>query len=218
MKSCGKFQPNLNPGFQFSPPRNGKISWSRREGQNFKFHQFVSSKGEITWAKSWHSSFLSWQWRAVESFSQIWILVSNSAYQEMAKFLVVGKKIKPSKFFDWFCLKDTLFVLKNDTTVSCPDSKGLWKVSAKGEWWFPIQSRLMKNLHLDCFALHLCIVFHRINLSTTYFNATPQIPSQVMPCATLHYTLYLCSMYPALSLSYLFLLTYYTKILTNFIH
>ena len=192
-----------------------------RAGEKVKISNFIRwfcLKDKIAWAKNWHSTFLSWQWRAVESFSQIWILVSNSAYQEMAKFLVVGKKIKTSKFFDWFCLKDTLFVLKNDTTVSCPDSKGLWKVSGKDKWWFPIQSRLMKNLLLHCFALYLCIVFHRINLSTTYFNATPQIPSQVMPCATLHYTLNLCSMYPALSLSYLFLLTCYTKILTNFIH
>ena len=76
----------------------------------------------------------------------------------------------------------------------------------------------MKNLHLDCFALDLCIVFHSINVSTTYFSGRPPIPSQVMPCATLHYTLYLRSMYPALSLPYLFLLTYYTKFLTNFIH
>ena len=38
------FQQNLNPGFQFSLPKNGEISSSRREGQIFKFHRLVLSK------------------------------------------------------------------------------------------------------------------------------------------------------------------------------
>ena len=54
-------------------------------------------------------------------------------------FLGASKKVEISNFIDWFCLKDKLFEQKNDTAVSCPETEGLWKVSAKSELWFPIQ-------------------------------------------------------------------------------
>ena len=47
--------------------------------------------------------------------------------------------IKISYFLGWLCLKDKLTEQKTDTAVSCSDSEGLWKVSAKSELWFPIQ-------------------------------------------------------------------------------
>ena len=47
----------------------------------------------------------------------------------MSKFQIIG----------WFCLKDKLLEQNFDTAVSCPDTEGLWKVSAKSESWFPIQ-------------------------------------------------------------------------------
>ena len=43
VKSCGKFQQNLNPGFQFSTKKLGEFSPSRQEGQNFKFYWLVLS-------------------------------------------------------------------------------------------------------------------------------------------------------------------------------
>ena len=43
-------------------------------------------------------------WRA-ESFSKIWIMVSNSAYTKMVKFLGAGEKVKNSNFIGLFCLK-----------------------------------------------------------------------------------------------------------------
>ena len=57
----------------------------------------------------------------------------------MVKFLWGGEKVKISNFIGWFCLKGKLPEQKIWTVVSCPDSEGLCKVSAKCESWFPIQ-------------------------------------------------------------------------------
>ena len=54
----------------------------------------------------------------------------------MVKFLGAGKKAKISNFVGWFCLKDILLEQKIDRTVSCPDSEGLSKVSAKSDSCF----------------------------------------------------------------------------------
>ena len=35
MKGCEKFQENLNHGFRFGLPKNGEITLSGKEGQNF---------------------------------------------------------------------------------------------------------------------------------------------------------------------------------------
>ena len=59
----------------------------------------------------------------------------------MVKFLQTGKKVEIPNFFRWFRLKEKLLEEKMDTSVSCPDSKELWKVSAKSEPWFPIQHK-----------------------------------------------------------------------------
>ena len=119
--------------------KTAKISWSRREGQNFKFLQLVLAKRWIAYQKSGPISFLSWQWRAMESFRKIWLLVSNSAYEKMLKFLRAGDKVKISNFFDWFWLKDEWLDQKLDTLVFSHDSEELWKVSAKSDSLFPIQ-------------------------------------------------------------------------------
>ena len=49
----------------------------------------------------------------------------------MAKFLRAGEKVEISNFIGWFRLKEKLPEQKTDTAVSCHDSEGLWKVSAK---------------------------------------------------------------------------------------
>ena len=59
----------------------------------------------------------------------------------MVKFLQTGEKAKISNFIGWFRLKEKLLEEKMDTSVSCPDSKELWKISAKSEPWFPIQHK-----------------------------------------------------------------------------
>ena len=134
-----------NLSFRQNQPRKSEI-WTLLAAQrNFttKISDFIGwflPKREISWAKNWHSSFLSRQWKAVESFSKIWILVSNSAYQKMAKFLRAGKKVKISNFMGLFCLKDQLFEQRIDTESSCPDNKELWKVLAKSKPLLPSQS------------------------------------------------------------------------------
>ena len=55
------------------------------------------------------------------------------------KFLQAGEKAKISNFMSRFCLKGKLPEQKIYKAVSCPDSEGLCKVSAKSESWFPIQ-------------------------------------------------------------------------------
>ena len=44
------------------------------------------------------------------------------------KFLQADKNMQISNFIGWFCLKDKLFEQKMDTSVSCHDTEGLWKV------------------------------------------------------------------------------------------
>ena len=139
MKGCWRFQQNLKSGFQFSLPKNCEISSSRRKRQNFKFHQLVLCKRQIPSEQNLGRCFLSWQWRPVQIFSKICRMVCNSAYQNTVKFLRPGEKAKISNFFSWFCLKGKLAEHKIYTGVTCPHSKGLWKVSAKSEPCFPIQ-------------------------------------------------------------------------------
>ena len=57
----------------------------------------------------------------------------------MVKFIGAGEKAKISNFIGWFCLKNKLLEQKNDAAVSCPDTEGLLKVSAKSESCFAIQ-------------------------------------------------------------------------------
>ena len=96
VKSCGKLQQNLNLGFQFTLPKNDKISSSRREGRNFKFLWLVLPKRWITWAKNWHSSFPSWQWRTLKGFSKIWVVLSFSGFPKMMKFLWADELVEIS--------------------------------------------------------------------------------------------------------------------------
>ena len=44
------------------------------------------------------------------------------------KFLPGGEKVQISNFIGWYCLKDKLSDQKMDTSVSCHDTEGLWKV------------------------------------------------------------------------------------------
>ena len=70
---------------------------------------------------------------------------------EISTFLSAGRNltIKISNLISWFCLKDKLPEQQIDTAVSCPDSEGLQKVSAKSESWFPIQpSKNWQNFFL----------------------------------------------------------------------
>ena len=118
---------------------DGEISSSWWKGGNLKFHELVLSTRQLVWVENLYSSFLSWEGRAVQSFSKIWMVVSNSAYQKTLKFLWAGQKAKISNFISWFCLKGKLPEQKIYKAVSSPDSEGLSKVSAKSESWFPIQ-------------------------------------------------------------------------------
>ena len=54
------------------------------------------------------------------------------------KFVPAGEKVQTSNFLGWYCLKDKLSEQQMDTSVFCPDTKRLWKVSVKSEWWFLI--------------------------------------------------------------------------------
>ena len=66
-------------------------------------------------------------------------MVSNSAPKKLAEFPSAGEKVKFSNFISWFHLKDKLLEQKIDTTVSCPDTEGPWKVCGKIDSWVPIQ-------------------------------------------------------------------------------
>ena len=55
------------------------------------------------------------------------------------KFLGAGENVEISNFIGWLHLKDKFLEKKMNTSVSCPDSEELRKVSAKSESWFSIQ-------------------------------------------------------------------------------
>ena len=51
---------------------------------------------------------------ATEILNKIWIVVFNSIYTKIVKFLRAGKKVKILNFVVWFCLKDKLLGQKTD--------------------------------------------------------------------------------------------------------
>ena len=75
------------------------------------------------------SSNLSFSWNQLMKFKIFTV-----------KFLPARKKVQISNFIGWYRLKDKLSEQQIDTSVSCPDTEGLWKVSAKSESRFLIQS------------------------------------------------------------------------------
>ena len=75
VKGCGKFQENLNRGFQFSLPKKCEIPSSGQEGQNFKFYWFVFSKRTEV--------FLDW----IETRSEILLKLSTVLHCQERKLL-----------------------------------------------------------------------------------------------------------------------------------
>ena len=126
--------------FPIHPPKKWvDFFWA---GEKVKISNFIGLfclKDKLVGQKTDTASLLSWHWRAMKSFSKIWIVFSNSAYPKMVKFLQAGEKVKISNFIGWFCLKDKLLEQNFDTAVYCPDTERLWKFSAKSESWFLMQ-------------------------------------------------------------------------------
>ena len=96
-------------------------------GEKVGISNFISSfcLKDIVWAENLYSSFLSWEGKAVQSFSKIWIVVSDSAYQKIVEFLPAGEKSKILNFITWFCLKDKLLKQKIYKAVSCSEGRAM---------------------------------------------------------------------------------------------
>ena len=141
MKDCGKFQQNLSCGFQFSLAKNSKVSSNRREGRNSNFFGWFRLKEKLLEEKMDASVSCpdSKELRKVSAKSESWFPIQHK--KNWVNFLWAGEKVKISNSIGCFCLKDKLPEQKTDTAVSCPDSKELWKVSAKSKPWFPIQHK-----------------------------------------------------------------------------
>ena len=111
-------------------------------GEKVKISNFIGLfclKYKLVGQKTDTANLLSWHWRSMKSFSKIWIGVSTSAYPKLVKFLRAGEKVKISNITGCFCVKEKLLEQNFDTAVSCLDSEGLWKASAKSESWFSMQ-------------------------------------------------------------------------------
>ena len=65
--------------------------------------------------------------------------VSDSVSQKPENFFPVGEKVKIFNFICFFFLKGKLVEPETLSGVSCPDTKGLWKVWGQTESGFPIQ-------------------------------------------------------------------------------
>ena len=88
-----------------------EICSSRRE-EKVKISNFIGLfcvKDKLVGQKTDTASLLCWHWRAMKSFSKIWIVLSNSAYPKMVKFLQAGKKMEIWSFIGLFCLKNPNF-------------------------------------------------------------------------------------------------------------
>ena len=105
-------------------------------------------------------------------------MVSNSVSQKTAKFLRAGEKASISNFISWFCLKGKLLQNKIEAAVSCPESEGLLKVSAKSKEWFPNQpTKKLKFLRagekakisnfMGCFQLKQKLPEHKIHTAVS---------------------------------------------------
>ena len=78
LKGHGKFEVKLNCCNQFSLLKSSEIFSNRQEGQNLKFHWLILSERSIARAKNWHNSLLSSRWRAMKSFTKIWIVARGT--------------------------------------------------------------------------------------------------------------------------------------------
>ena len=59
---------------------------SEPESPNFKFDGMVFSKSYIAWTKNCGRGFISWHWKAMESFGKNWLQVFNSAQEKFCGF------------------------------------------------------------------------------------------------------------------------------------
>ena len=63
-----------------------QFHFRERQGRNFKFDGMVFSNSYIGWAKNYGMSFMLWHWKAMESFGEKWLQVSNSVQEKFCQF------------------------------------------------------------------------------------------------------------------------------------
>ena len=140
MKCHGKFRGKLTPSFQF---RLGKVlPISLKRARRVKISNFMGlfcPKGSLVQLKTVAGVSSCDTERPSKVWGKTCTWFSIQPQKNWVNFLRACQKVKISNFNGWFCLKDELLEQKIDRTVSCADSEGLWKVSAKSESWFPIQ-------------------------------------------------------------------------------
>ena len=95
VKSCGKLQQNLTPGFQFSTIKLGEFSSSRRAGEKVKISNFIdcfrlkenlpAQKIDTTVSSPDNNGL----WK-VSAISELWFPIQPS--KKMVKLLQTGKK------------------------------------------------------------------------------------------------------------------------------
>ena len=89
---------------------------------------------------------LTQHFRAMKSFSTIWILVSNSDPQKWVNFLRVGEKTKISNFIGWVCVKDKFLEQKTETAIYCPNMKGYEKFQQNLNPGFQFTSKKLSEI------------------------------------------------------------------------
>ena len=108
-----------------------KIMKFLRAGKKVKISNLIDwfcLKDKLLGQKNWHSILLSWHWRAMKSFSTIWILVSNSDPQKWLNFLWAGEKVKIPNFITFLVQKINCLGKKLTQQVYCRDTEGIWKI------------------------------------------------------------------------------------------
>ena len=98
---------------------------STQNSPNFHFLSYFPAKHARLELKKVQRSYVSWQWRVVQSLNKNWLVVWSKKFN----------------FMDFFYLKGKLFETKAFTVRSRCDTEGPWKVSAKTRSWFPNQPK-----------------------------------------------------------------------------
>ena len=132
-----------------SPKKNCSIffKWAKRVQLSY-FIAFFCLKSKRPEPKNLHRSFILWHWRAMQTFSQNWILLSKYASKKIVICFHQAKK--GSKFhilllsFVW---KVNYLNQKSFAGVLFCDTEGRCKVGAKIESCFPNQPK--KNLSIS---------------------------------------------------------------------
>ena len=81
LKSNAKFEEKLTCGLENDMRNMANFHQSTRKSQNYDFAGILLSKAENVWALNLQRSYVSWQWRMMQTLKWNWLVVSKSTWK-----------------------------------------------------------------------------------------------------------------------------------------